>query len=321
VHGWLGLHPALTALQPGVKEGDLAILLGLGYPNPNRSHFRGIDIWNTASRSQEVLSDGWLARILSSAQSTAPSERLADSITLGYSTAYGGGGALYGHELNRLTMERPEDFVRRARSIPQVSTNVPNPAVAHILHVQSDIAATAERLNKLYTGAPAAAGFPSTGLGSHLQVAARLIAGGVICPVFKLTLGGFDTHANQKPRQAALLGELGDALAAFRTALKKTPGAWERTAVLTYSEFGRRVEENSSGGTDHGTAAAHLLFGGKTKGGIYGEYPSLSNLDNGDLVFTTDYRSVYQSVAQGWFGHRQPFLSEPSIKALPLFKT
>jgi uncharacterized protein (DUF1501 family) len=314
-----GLHPALRPLETSWKEGDLAIALGLGYPNPNRSHFRGIDIWNAGSKSDELLPDGWLARILSDAQASTPAELLAHSISLGYSAAYGGGGALYGHQLNRLTMDRVDEFVRRAKRIPKPGDVVPNAAVAHILHVQNDINATADRLEQLYRKAPALNGFPGTGLGSHLQLAAKLIAAGITCPVFKTTVGGYDTHAGQKAAHINLLGELGGALGAFRAALKSVPGAWERTLVMTYSEFGRRAGENDSGGTDHGTAAPHLLMGGKVKGGFYGKQPSLTQLDYGDLVYTTDYRQVYQTVGQGWFGYQKPFLSEKGFKPLPLF--
>jgi uncharacterized protein (DUF1501 family) len=316
-----GLHPALKALETSWKEGDLAIALGLGYPNPNRSHFRGIDIWNAGSKSDEMQADGWLARILYGAQASTPSDLLAHSISLGYSAAYGGGGALYGHQLNRLTMERPDEFVRRAKRIPKPSDQVPNPAVAHILHVQNDINATADRLEALYRKAPNLSGFPGTGLGSHLQVAAKLIAAGITCPVFKTTVGGYDTHAGQKASHINLLGELGNALGAFRDALKTVPGAWERTLVMTYSEFGRRAGENDSGGTDHGTAAPHLLMGGAIKGGFYGKQPSLTQLDYGDLMFTTDYRQVYQTIGQSWFNYQKPFLSEKGFKPLPIFKS
>jgi uncharacterized protein (DUF1501 family) len=316
----LGLHPALKPLEGAWKDGDLGVLLGLGYPNPNRSHFRGIDIWNAGSKTDEMLPDGWLARILNAASTGAPSDLLAHSITLGYSGGYGAGGALYGHQLNRLTMDRPDEFVRRAKRIPKPGDKIPNDAVSHIMHIQSDINKTADRLEALYRKAPNLSGFPGSGLGQHLQVAAKLIAAGTICPVYKTTIGGFDTHANQRPAQLNLLTELGAALGAFRDALKTVPGAWERTTVMTYSEFGRRAGENDSGGTDHGTAAPHFLMGGKVKGGFHGKQPSLTQLDYGDLMFTTDYRSMYAGIAQGFFGFKKPFLSDKGIVPLACFK-
>ena len=316
----MGLHPALKGLEAGWKEGDVSCVLGLGYPNANRSHFRGIDIWNAGSKSDEMLPDGWLARILDGAKNSAPSDLLAHSITMGYSAAYGGGGALFGHQLNRLTMDSPEEFVRRAKRIPKPSDKIPNSALAHIMHIQGDVNAIADRLDVMYHKAPALTGFPGNGLGNQMRIVARLIAAGAVCPVYKLTIGGFDTHAGQKAAQERLLTEVGAALTAFRAGLKSVPGAWERTTVMTFSEFGRRAGENDSGGTDHGTAAPHILMGGKVKGGtFYGKQPSLTQLDYGDLMYTTDYRELYQTVAEGFFGYKKSFLSDKGHKALPAF--
>ncbi len=318
----LGLNGTMKALEASWKEGDLSFFLGLGYPNLNRSHFRGIDIWNGASKHDEMPPDGWLARILDGANGGAPSDLLAHSITLGGNGAYGGGGALYGHQLNRLTMERPEDFVRRAKRIPKPGDKIPNPAMSHIMHIQGDINRTADRLEESYRKAPKLPEFPRTGLGEHLQIAAKLITAGVTCPVYKTGIYGFDHHSNENAAHPGMVGELANALAAFRLALKSVPGAWERTTVMTYSEFGRRAVENDSGGTDHGTAAPHLVMGGQVTGGFYGKQPSLTQLDNGDLVYTTDFRSMYATIAQQFWGYKKPFLSDKGIQAIPkVFKT
>ena len=313
-----GLHPALKPLESAWKDGDLAIVHGLGYPNPNRSHFRGIDIWNGGTKNDEMARDGWLGRIVAQARGSAPSDCLADGIMLGYaeSVAYGGAGPMFANGLRTITMDGPEDFVRRAKRIPKPGEGSGNAAIAHVLKVQADINSTADRMETLWRKAPNLPGQFGNGLGGHLKVAGRLIAGGALCPFYKVTIAGFDTHAGQKTAQQNLLANLGQAMAAFREGLKSVPGAWERTLVMTYSEFGRTASENDSGGTDHGTAAPHFVMGGKVKGGHHGKPVSLTQLDYGDLAFTTDYRSLYTSVAQQWFGYQRPFLSEKKIQPL-----
>lgn len=320
----MGLHPALAPLENAWKDGDLAVVLGLGYPNPNRSHFRGIDIWNAGSKFDEMAADGWLGRIARQAASIAPKEAIADGISVGYadSVAYGGAGPMFGQGLRTLTFDSPEEFVRRAKRIPKPSDHEINPALTHILNVQRDVNVTADRMEELYRKAPAMkADWPRSNLADKMKVAARLIAGGAICPIYKVTIDGFDTHAGQLNRHQELMTNLGGAMGALRAALKSVPGAWERTLVMTYSEFGRRAGENDSGGTDHGTAAPHFVMGGKVKGGFYGKQPSLTQLDYGDLMFTTDYRQVYQTVGQGWFGYNKPFLSEKGFKPLAMFNS
>ncbi|MBI4001890.1 MAG: DUF1501 domain-containing protein, partial [Nitrospira defluvii] len=143
--------------------------------------------------------------------------------------------------------------------------------------------------------------FPASEIGAQLEVAAKLIAAQVPVSVIKVTQGSFDTHAGQLPAHHRLLDELAQALMAFRMALQKQ-GAWNDVLVMTYSEFGRRVEENASHGTDHGTAAPHLIMGGLVKGGLYGMPPSLTDLQDGDLKHTTDYRSLYATVIEKWWG-------------------
>jgi uncharacterized protein (DUF1501 family) len=313
-----GFHPALKPLEGAWKDGDLAIVHGLGYPNPNRSHFRGIDIWNGGTKNDELARDGWLGRIVAQARSGAPSECLADGIMLGYaeSVAYGGAGPMFANGLRTITMDGPEDFIRRAKRIPKPGEGAGNPALAHVLKVQADVNETADRMETLWRKAANLPGQFPGGLGAHLKVAARLIASGALCPFYKVTIAGFDTHAGQKTAHQNLLTTLGQAMAAFREALKSVPGAWERTLVMTYSEFGRTASENDSGGTDHGTAAPHLLMGGKVKGGHQGKPVSLTELEYGDLRYTTDYRSLYSAVAQNWFGYTKPFLSEKKIQPL-----
>jgi uncharacterized protein (DUF1501 family) len=317
-----GLNPVMGTLMPAWKEGDLAIILGVGYANPNRSHFRGIDIWHGATKFDEMSRDGWVARIIDKVSATAPSDQLADGIVFGYSdtVGYQGYGPLFGHELRNIIMNSPDEFIKRAKRVEKVVEKDTNTALSHILGVQDDINKTADRMAALQRKAPAMqAKFPGSGLAQQLEMTGRLLAAGAKVPVFKLTLDGFDTHAGQIYRHEQLTRTLAEAVAPFRESMKAA-GLWDKIVLMTYSEFGRRVSENDSGGTDHGTAAPHFMMGGKVKGGFHGTQPSLDQLDNGDLNYSTDFRSLYATIAQEWWGYKEPFLSEKKVKSLGLIK-
>jgi uncharacterized protein (DUF1501 family) len=316
------LHPALAPLLPAWQARDFGIAHGVGYEHPNRSHFRGIDIWNSASRADEQLGDGWAARVIHGAR-TRPAQLLADGIIFGYgsSVAYGGFGPLFGQPLRTIIMDAPQDYITQARAMPQSDDRVNNPALAHILQVDQDIALSASRMQALLDATPAPAGsFGSGGFASQLKHTAHLIAAGAVVPIYKLTLDGFDTHSNQRQRQDQLLAELAVGVAQLRATLIAAK-AWDRTLVMTYSEFGRRVAENGSAGTDHGTAAPHFLLGGRVSGGHLSAAPSLRTLDDGDLVATTDFRSLYTTCVQEWWGYRGDFLSARGISGLGAIKT
>lgn len=314
----LGAHPALASLAPSWKDGEMAIALGLGYQQPNRSHFRGIDIWQSASSSNELLGDGWIARILDQVADSAPPDLLAHGIVFGYNdtVGYQGFGPLYGHELRNIIMNSADEFIRRARKVDKPAERQGNAALKHLLATQEDISKTADRMQEFQSKAPALQGaFPGSNLSRGLQGIGRLLAAGAKVPVFKVTLDGFDTHAGQLERHESLLRDFADSVAAFREAMKAA-GCWDRILLMTYSEFGRRVYENDSKGTDHGTAAPHFILGGKIKGGFYGRPPSLTDLDDGDLIHTTDYRAMYKTVAQDWWGYKDAFFSQKGVKSL-----
>ncbi len=291
----LGLHPSLAPLGAAWKAGDLAIVQGVGYENPNRSHFRSIDIWDTASGSNRFLTEGWVARVIGASRRQA--ERLADAVVLG-----GGSGPVSGSGLRAIAMADPQRFLRQAQGMKVAEARPANPALAHLIKVQHEIQDTAKELRLVLARAPEVrAAFPAGPFGQQLRVAARLIAAKAVVPVVKLALGGFDTHANQPGPHANLLRQLGEGLAALRTALAET-GRWNDVLVMTYSEFGRRVAQNGSNGTDHGTAAPHFVLGGKVKGGFHGPAPDLTRLADGDLKHAIDYRSLYATAAQTWWG-------------------
>ncbi len=297
----LGLNPSLKGLMDAWKQKELAIVSGVGYPQPNRSHFRSIDIWETASASNQYLQTGWLARLLPSMPES--SRTIADGAAIG-----GDAGPLAGGNLRLVIMRNLEQFFRQARRVQAVKADTDNPALKHLLTVQNDLFRSAKALDQtLKTRAQPDGPFPKTMIGRHLQTAARLIAGDAAIPVIKVSHGGFDTHANQRNLHDRLLQQLADAMIAFRNAMQQT-GRWDQVLVMTYSEFGRRPAENGSRGTDHGTAAPHFLMGGKIKGGLYGRQPSLLDLENGDLKFNVDYRSLYATVAHRWWGLKAEFL-------------
>ena len=291
----LGLHPALTPLMPTWEAKECAIVMGVGYPKPNRSHFRSIEIWDTASDSEQVLDEGWLARLFE--QIPVPADFAADGILLGK----GDGGPLAGAHARAIALRDPDEFMAQAGSVHPVDLVGSNRALAHILEVQREISRAAGDLRERMTQVPAlGVEFPTSKIGRQLQVAAQLIIARVPVAVIKVTHGSFDTHAGQLPHHHRLLEELAQGLSTFRQAMVRQ-GRWQVLLVMTYSEFGRRVGENASAGTDHGTAAPHFLLGGRVMGGLYGTQPSLTDLQEGDLKHMVDFRSLYTTVVERWW--------------------
>lgn len=278
-----GLHPALEKLLPAWEDKRLAIVQGLGYPQPNLSHFRSIEIWDTGSKSDEYLETGWLCRAFAAAPS--PASFAADGVVVGA----GGMGPLSGRGARAIALANPEQFLRNAR-LARGEGEARNPALAHILRVERDVLASAR---KLHAHRAFATSFPQGAFGNAVATASQLAANEAGISVVRLSLDGFDTHAYQMGRQESLLRQLGDGLAALRAALIEV-GRWDSAVVATYAEFGRRPRENHTGGTDHGTASAHLVMGGPVRGGLYGVRPALDRLDGeGNLPHAIDFRAYY----------------------------
>jgi uncharacterized protein (DUF1501 family) len=296
----LGLHPALAPLLPAWGQRDFAIALGVGYPRPNRSHFRSIEIWNAGTAAEEGLQEGWLHRVIQESGVRTPADFAPQGIVLG-----GPEGPLAGAGLSPVVMRDPRQVSEALRLLNGTTSGTAaavNPALAHILATRARMQAAAGGLAETLAKAPQlAVDFPKTDLGRQLERAAQLIAAAAPASVIKLQHSGYDTHARQAGRHAELLAELAGGLAAFRAALI-TAGAWQRTLVATYSEFGRRAAENASAGTDHGSAAPQLLLGGRLRGGFLGGQPSLDDLEGGDLKPQLDFRRVYATLAQDWLG-------------------
>lgn len=290
----LGLHPSLAPLMPLWEKQQLAIVQGLGYPQPNLSHFRSIEIWDTASKSNEYLEEGWVTRAMHAGLDKAP------FTTQGVIVGAGDFGPLAG--ARAVTLQNTEAFVNQSR-LASYHETAGTAALRHVLQVENDISSAAQGLRSEKISFKTE--FPNTPFGNAARAAAQIVAGqrgkgGV--PVLRLSLGSFDTHQNQLGTHANLLKQLAEGLAALQGALQEV-GAWERTLVATYSEFGRRARQNQSNGTDHGTSAPHLVMGGAVRGGWHGAMSDLQRLDaNQNLLFTTDYRSLWSSIVQGWWG-------------------
>ena len=284
----VGLHPSLEKLAPIWESKRLAVVQGVGYPDPNLSHFRSIEIWDTASKSDEYLEAGWLTRVF--AHSPSPSGFAADGVVVGS----GGMGPLAGRGARAIALADPEQFLRNAR-LARGEGESRNAALAHILRVERDVMVSAQRLHARRTFSTA---FPAGPFGNGVATTAQLAANEAGIAVVRLTLDGFDTHAYQLARQQNLLRQLGEGLAALREALIEI-GRWDSTVVATYAEFGRRPRENHTGGTDHGTANVHLVMGGKVRGGLHGAAPALDRLDGeGNLGFAVDFRSYYATLLE-----------------------
>jgi uncharacterized protein (DUF1501 family) len=285
-----GLHPALEPLMSLWKRQELAVAQGVGYPAANLSHFRSIEIWDTASKSSEYLSEGWLARAF--AANPTPRSFAADGVIVGGAEMgpFAGGS-------RTIALTDTAQFLRQAR-LAAPAGQARNAALTHILRVEQDIVQAAANLNGEHVFATE---FPRSPFGNAIRTASHVIASQAGVAAVKVSLNGFDTHSNQPATHARLLKDLAEGLVALRAALAEL-GRWNSALVMTYAEFGRRPRENLSNGTDHGTAGAHFLLGGRVKGGLYGLPAALSRLDgNGNLPFAVDFRDLYATVLDGWW--------------------
>jgi len=306
-----GLHPALAPLLPLWRDGRLALLQGVGYPEPNLSHFRSIEIWDTASRSDEYLQDGWLSRTFAAAP--PPREFAADGVIVGSNDL----GPLAGGGTRAVALANTEAFLRRAR-LASAAGITRNKALEHVVKVEADIVQAAAHLDARHDFRTE---FPPSGFGASIRTACQVIAspGGVA--VVRVTLSGFDTHGGQPATQARLLGEVAQGIVALKSALDEL-GRWDDTLVLTYAEFGRRPKENLSNGTDHGTASVHFALGGRVAGGFYGEAPSLDRLGgDGNLASALDFRQVYATVLERWWEVPAASLLSGKFSAIPMLRS
>jgi uncharacterized protein (DUF1501 family) len=298
----IGLNPALESLRRLYDDGRVRILNNVGYPNPDRSHFRSMDIWQTASKADQYLNTGWLGRYLDSTCDGCeikPHHMLEIDDTLSL--------AMKGSKANGLAMLDPQKLYR------QTKTGMAGNLAKTIHHSEGDhdqvsylyktLADTESSADYLYQKGKVKASFsdyPDTQLGKSLKTITELIVSGVDTQVYYVSLSGFDTHVGQRNQQDKLLKQYAEAVSVFVDDLKKQ-GQLDRTMIMTFSEFGRRVKQNGSNGTDHGTANNVFLIGGPPRGSIvYNEAPNLTDLDGGDLKFSLDFRDLYSSLLKDW---------------------
>lgn len=306
-----GLNPALQPLLALWQSRELAVIQGLGYPDANLSHFRSIEIWDTASKSEEYLHEGWLARAF--ALSPAPASFAADGVIVGSAEL----GPLAGSGVRAIALSNPEQFLRQAK-LAAPGTSARNEALQHIMKVESDVAQAALKLgNAQYAFRTE---FPKNEFGNTVKTACQVIAAGGGVAAVRLTLSGFDTHQNQPGVQANLHKQLAEGLLALKAALLEL-NRWDKSLIVTYAEFGRRPKENQSNGTDHGTANAHFVIGGAVRGGLYGAAPPLTRLDgNGNLPFAVDFRSLYATILERHWGLPSAGVLGGRFEMLPILK-
>jgi uncharacterized protein (DUF1501 family) len=327
VDNYCGLNGKLTGLKSLYDEGHLAIVRGVGYPNPNRSHFRSAEIWQTASDADRSFSEGWLGRYFDNCCSGADP-------TVGVAVGEEMPQAFAAKNPTGVTFSRPEQF-RWRTSEPNNNGNM-SPAenffrqlngseeesapaapdgasigalpgktktdlgtLDFLQRTALDAQISSDKILAIARKYKSTVPYPQGQLASSLNIIARMIAGGLATRVYYASQGGFDTHAGQLKAHERLMGDFNDAVSAFVADLKQQ-GNFERVLLMTFSEFGRRVQENANGGTDHGASAPMFVLGGVVKPGLFGKYPSLIDLDRGDLKFNTDFRSVYGTVLDNW---------------------
>ncbi|MEH0152620.1 DUF1501 domain-containing protein [Limibacter armeniacum] len=290
----VALNPVMKGLGALYDQGDLCILNSVGYPNPNRSHFRSMDIWHTASESDEYLTTGWLGRYL---DRECPDAAPVTAVEMGNVLSM----AMKGKSKKGIPLVDVQQFYKSSKRINNAHAyEGENPMAAYLYKTQADVKSSAAYLfekNKIYKSKKS---YPDNQFGNQLREVAEMIISGVESPVYYVSLSGFDTHNNQQGRQERLLKIYSDAIKVFTEDLKAA-NCWNDTLVMTFSEFGRRVKENGSRGTDHGKANNLFLMGGKLKQqGLYNAMPDLMDLDSGDVRHKIDFREVYASILNNW---------------------
>lgn len=285
-HKGMAFHPALKGFAEMQQNGDLSVIQNVGYPEPNRSHFRSQEIWQTASDSNQYINEGWLGRYLDfQCKEHTP--------TAGINLDTIDNLSLKGETPNSITVRDPQNFkVKRNKNENNELSK--NPELDFVLKIASSAVEGSEQIQKALSKSTQETSYPKTGLGKNMEWIGRLVKGNLNSKVYYTSLGGFDTHNVQLNTHKNKLSELNDAVYSFYTDMKKAK-TLQNVTVVVFSEFGRRVKDNGSG-TDHGTVAPMFVIGGNTKGKIIGNNPDLADLDKGDLKYQIDFRSVYATL-------------------------
>lgn len=317
----LGFNPKMRSFKAMYDKGMVAIVQGVGYPDADHSHFRSSEIWQTGVPDRYEHT-GWLGRYLDDA--ALPEKNLfkgvavaqvlpevlvanrTDIPTISNLARYG------------LVADR-EGASRRAFSQDSRDTSLPftSPYLSHVMQIEDHAQRSSEELPRLISGYKTQAAYPATPIGRSLALAAQIIGSNLGTKVLYVSHGSFDTHVNQVATQNNLLGQFSDAMAAFYADLA-AHGSDRRVLTMTFSEFGRRIAENGSRGTDHGEASPLFLIGGGVKGGMYGQSPELGSTNMGNLRYTTDFRSVYATVLERWLGRPSTTVLGGSFSKIPV---
>jgi len=318
VNELLGFHPSLAALRPLFDEGALSIINGVGYPNPDRSHFRSMDIWHSGSNSNEYWQTGWLGRYLD-AQCEFPHQAIELNNALDL--------AMKGERMKGLAMSNPQQMIRdvnmgyNRQLAGMANDHHAHEGVGYLYKTLLESVNSADYLKEqLGMRGDRSRNRPQSQFANHLKTIVQMINSGLETSVYYTQLGGFDTHAQQKNQQARLLKQYADGVKYLVEELKAT-GEFENTLIMTFSEFGRRVGQNASQGTDHGTANNLFLIGKNVKGGFYNDLPDLADLDNGDLKYSIDFRRVYASILENWLNVDARAILKKEIQPLDVIRS
>ncbi len=290
----VALHPSLGSLKPFFDRQELTIVQNVSYPNPDLSHFRAQDIWQSGETTDTVAS-GWLARYLQWGQAVP-----GDGIFIGEEYPL----ALLGENDERYLQLSPTLIIQTGGRLGQavkLAYNTPqtNPLAEAVRQSVLESQAALEQFQGKVAQRTANGTYPKDNIGNQFALASVVLES--LPKVVYLTIGGWDTHVNQLPQQQRLLKSVGDSLAALMTDLKNR-GTDRNVLIMVQTEFGRRVAQNGSGGTDHGTATPVFFLGGTLKGEIIGGQPDLANLVNGNLPWQIDFRSLYAETLDRWLG-------------------
>ena len=307
----VGLHSGMQGLRAMWDEGKLAVFQGVGYPNPDRSHFEAMDIWQSAD-PKRATPTGWLARAsheMDNKTGGVPTVHVGSNKLPLALTGSAGGGAVSIGDQNSFRLEMGTGNAGQLKVRRKLIEEVSAPAgksegddlLSFVQRRQVQTLTAVDNLRELLEGPNALRRQGFYALTQKLNLVAGLIAKGFGTRIFYVSIDGFDTHAGQAPTHNNLLSELADGINSFFRTLKESGDA-DRVRLMTFSEFGRRVQENGSKGTDHGAASCLFVAGPSMKGGVVGKHPSLSDLDDGDLKYHTDFRRIYATLLDGWMG-------------------
>jgi uncharacterized protein (DUF1501 family) len=296
----VGLHPALTGFKELYDDGSLGIMNGVGYPNPDRSHFRSMDIWQTGSESIQYFTTGWVGRYLdaqcSGCDKPTQAIEIDDVLSL----------AMKGDHIKGIAVKDPRRLYGTAnekffRDVLKNHNDEPGEQpVDYLYKTMAETLSSADYIFQQSKLHPSNSEYPKTDLGNSMKTIASLIFSDINTKVYYVSLGSFDTHVNQDAQQQRLFTEMNDAVKAFVKDLKDN-NRFNDVMLFTFSEFGRRVEQNASGGTDHGTANnMFLISGGLKQKGLINSVPDLTDLDEGDLKYKVDFKNVYATILNKW---------------------